>query len=258
MCQSLADITVAQKILKQAEVTQNPIDATFEKLQVQMTPLKKASKEFKLLAEYVKNTKGPTHATYELEIDEAYEMVREGEEERFEPFAHDPNRQLLWHGSLLSNFVGILSQGLRIAPPEAPVTGYMFDKGVYFADCVTKSANYCRVTADPTAENTGTGVLLLCEVALGDMEEMTHADYDANRVRKSAGKRSVKGLGRKVPDDAAAKELPKGCKVPSGSIVDADVDGLGLMYNEYIVYDTAQVKMRYALKMKFKFGGGRW
>ena len=56
-------------------------------------------------------------------------MVREGEEERFEPFAHDPNRQLLWHGSLLSNFVGILSQGLRIAPPEAPVTGYMFDKG---------------------------------------------------------------------------------------------------------------------------------
>ena len=26
--------------------------------------------------------------------------------------------------------VGILSQGLRIAPPEAPVTGYMFGKGV--------------------------------------------------------------------------------------------------------------------------------
>ena len=32
---------------------------------------------------------------------------------------------LLWHGSRLSNWVGILSQGLRIAPPEAPVTGYM-------------------------------------------------------------------------------------------------------------------------------------
>ena len=31
---------------------------------------------------------------------------------------------------------GILSTGLRIAPPEAPVTGYMFDKGVYFADMV--------------------------------------------------------------------------------------------------------------------------
>ena len=32
---------------------------------------------------------------------------------------------LLWHGSRLSNWVGILSQGLCIAPPEAPVTGYM-------------------------------------------------------------------------------------------------------------------------------------
>jgi Poly(ADP-ribose) polymerase catalytic domain len=34
-------------------------------------------------------------------------------------------------------------QGLRIAPPEAPVTGYMFGKGIYFADMVSKSANYC-------------------------------------------------------------------------------------------------------------------
>ena len=34
-------------------------------------------------------------------------------------------RMLLWHGSQLTNWVGIISQGLRIAPPEAPVTGYM-------------------------------------------------------------------------------------------------------------------------------------
>ncbi len=61
------------------------------------------------------------------------------------------NRQLLWHGSRLTNWVGIFSQGLRIAPPEAPCTGYMsvvcyvvvfrlthcrFGKGVYFADMV--------------------------------------------------------------------------------------------------------------------------
>lgn len=38
------------------------------------------------------------------------------------------NHQLLWHGSRVTNFMGILSQGLRIAPPEAPCTGYMFGK----------------------------------------------------------------------------------------------------------------------------------
>jgi hypothetical protein len=32
-------------------------------------------------------------------------------------------------GSRLTNFVGILSQGLRIAPPEAPKSGYRFGKG---------------------------------------------------------------------------------------------------------------------------------
>ena len=31
--------------------------------------------------------------------------------------------------SRLTNYVGILSEGLRIAPPSAPVTGYMFGKG---------------------------------------------------------------------------------------------------------------------------------
>jgi hypothetical protein len=35
--------------------------------------------------------------------------------------AQNPNRQLLWHGSRTTNYLGILSQGLRIAPPEAPV-----------------------------------------------------------------------------------------------------------------------------------------
>ena len=43
-----------------------------------------------------------------------------------------PLRTLLWHGSRLTNWVGILSRGLRIAPPEAPVTGYMVrDAGLY-------------------------------------------------------------------------------------------------------------------------------
>lgn len=51
---------------------------------------------------------------------------------------------LLWHGSRITNFVGILSQGLRIAPPEAPVSGYLFGKGIYLADMAEKSINYCR------------------------------------------------------------------------------------------------------------------
>jgi len=45
-----------------------------------------------------------------------------------------PNHYLLFHGSKLFNYFGIFSQGLRIAPPEAPSAGYMFGKGIYLAD----------------------------------------------------------------------------------------------------------------------------
>lgn len=120
----------------------------------------------------------------------------------FAQFAGTENRMLLWHGSRMCNWMGILSQGalrlsastlnarpvyfslvewseflcnircsngsdlmlwawwtgLRIAPPEAPVSGYMFGKGVYFADMVSKSANYCYPSGDHL------GLLLLCEV----------------------------------------------------------------------------------------------
>lgn len=58
-------------------------------------------------------------------VEDIFEVQREGETGRFDPWKANHNRQLLWHGSRLTNWVGILSQGLRIAPPEAPKTGYV-------------------------------------------------------------------------------------------------------------------------------------
>lgn len=51
------------------------------------------------------------------------------------------------------------------AVPFPPLqTGYMFGKGIYFADMVSKSANYCHAfQGDPV------GLILLGEVALGNM-----------------------------------------------------------------------------------------
>lgn len=89
----------------------------------------RTSKEFKDIAFYVKNTHAATHNTYTLEVLDLFSVSREGEEAKWKPWESFDNRQLLWHGSRLTNWVGIISQGLRIAPPEAPVTGYMFGKG---------------------------------------------------------------------------------------------------------------------------------
>ena len=91
---------------------------------------------------------------------------------------------LLWHGSRLTNYVGILSQGLRIAPPEAPVTGYMFGKGVYFADMVSKSAQYCFTTRE-----NNTGLMLLCDVALGECNDLYSSDYYADKLLENTNKK---------------------------------------------------------------------
>ena len=66
----------------------------------------------------VKNTHASTHTQYSLEIQEVFKVARKGEAKRFKPFRALPNRMLLWHGSRVTNYAWILSQGLRIAPPE--------------------------------------------------------------------------------------------------------------------------------------------
>ena len=88
-----------------------------------------------------------------------------------------------------------MSQGLRIAPPEAPVNGYMFGKGVYLADISTKSANYCC-----PEQSGGTALLLLCEAKLGSpMLVLTASDYDAGEKAKTAGCLSTWGQGMTAP-----------------------------------------------------------
>jgi hypothetical protein len=141
MLESLTEIKVATTILSQASSDENKIDSNYTKLNRDIHPVDMDSSEFKLVDEYLQTTHGRHHASYSLEIVDLFRVSSGMENARYMKDLH--NKKLLWHGSRLTNFVGILSQGLRIAPPEAPVTGYMFGKGVYFADMSSKSANYC-------------------------------------------------------------------------------------------------------------------
>jgi len=125
----------------------------------------------------------------------------------------------LWHGSRLTNYVGILSQGLRVAPPEAPVTGYMFGKGIYFADIASKSAQYCKAS-----KTNPVGCLLLCEVALGLPMEKYYADYNANLMTEEYS--SVKGVGRSSPQ--VFEEVEEGVKMASGKIEPTGISNTSL------------------------------
>jgi predicted DNA-binding WGR domain protein len=248
MLESLQEMEVASRLMSGGPTHdgEHPIDTNYSKLKTDLTHIEKNSEEWKRINTYLQNTHGATHTTYGLELVDLYEMEHEGDAERFKPHAQDPNRMLLWHGSRLTNWVGIISQGLRIAPPEAPSTGYMFGKGAYFADMSSKSANYCFTTSEKT-----TGILMLCEVALGNMKERKAAFFETNIPNTTH--KSTFGVGRNHPDPKGAFHEASGCVIPMGKGVAAPVKDSTLLYNEFIVYDTAQVKPRYLLRLDFNY-----
>lgn len=244
MIESLMELEVAYSFL-QSETDENksPLDGHYKQLNTNIKPMAKDTEEFALLEKYVRNTHAQTHSNFELEIEDIFNVERVGESRRYKPFKKLHNRKLLWHGSRLTNFVGILSNGLKIAPPEAPVTGYMFGKGVYFADMVSKSANYCCTTS-----SNNTGLMLLCEVALGDMLECTKSEYITELPK---GKHSVKGCGKTFPNPDES-HVADGVEIPLGKPVTIKKLASSLLYNEFIVYDVAQINVKYLFKLNFK------
>ena len=174
-----------------------------------------------------------------LSLVKAFELKRYGEEEKFKKELG--NKKLLWHGSRITNFVGILSQGLRIAPPEAPSSGYLYGKGVYFADMAQKSSMYCYPVNNMA-------LILLGEVALGEEDQRTSCDFNLPNTKKF-GTDSVHALGRLESDGGVF--INGDVFVPNGDSKINEKNQLCNDYAEYIVYNVDQIKLRYLLKIKY-------
>lgn len=285
MLDNMMEISAGFEMLKVdvEDSGKNLLDSHYEALNTEITVLPQKATEFALIEKYVNSTHAPTHKDYKLDITAVFKVARSNEMDIYkEHIKQNPrlaeNRLMLWHGSRVTNFAGILHQGLRIAPAEAPVTGYMFGKGIYFADMVTKSANYCCATPeDPT------GLLILCETALGDMHELTESEFIEELPD---GKFSTKGLGKTIPSgfenfptevegrasentdsgylkktrsmrsSSRKKSVDSTVVVPIGPPTkNSSLKKSELLYNEYVVYNPKQVCIRYLVQVKFEFKG---
>merc|ERR1719495_1699326 len=115
MIESLLEIEIAYSLMQSdASSGEDPIDQHYHKLKTEIEVVDVESEEYKMIKQYVENTHAATHNTYTLHIQQVFRIERSGEKKRYKPFKSLPNRKLLWHGSRLTNFAGILSQGLRI------------------------------------------------------------------------------------------------------------------------------------------------
>ncbi|PHJ15594.1 nad(+) adp, partial [Cystoisospora suis] len=243
MMEQLLDVSVAHSLLDDAMKNardKHPLDAQYEQLRCRLEPLTKSSEEWELIEKMLLQTHGPTHNTWTLKIQHVYKCEREGEKDQFQKDIG--NRMLLWHGSRLTNWASILSQGLKVAPPEAPSSGYMFDKGLYFADMASKSSQYCFATS-----NSPEAILLLCEVALGKPYIRLEADYEASSHCTSKGLQSLLGVGKSCPNAKDDVEVASGV---DGEKVKART---GKCSSNKQAVEEKQVFMRYLLHVKFEF-----
>lgn len=68
------------------------------------------------------------------------------------------------------------------------MTGYMFGKGIYLADVVSKAGAYCH--AKPESPE---GILILCEVALGNIYSVNRAkNFKASPLYYHSVRRSMR------------------------------------------------------------------
>jgi len=238
---SLLNLEVAAKVLLGAQANMtviNPFDYCLRALNASIEPLDINSKESKLLCRYASKTHRVNC------VKQIFRVRRQEEEEKFAPFMECENRLLLWHGSSISNFIGILQKGLCVAPIEAPSSGYRWGKGIYFADMLGKSICYCRDSRNSE------GLVLLCEVAMGKMAEFYE---DCFMLSPPEGFCSTKAMGRRGPDFNQSVILPCGVAVPCAKIqiyTAPPQKNFLTEYNEYIVYDAARVRIRYIVQVK--------
>ncbi|KAF1781605.1 Poly(ADP-ribose) polymerase, catalytic domain [Phytophthora cactorum] len=202
----LSDIMETYKMLlgaKRALPTQNPLEYCYHALQVRLGPLQPADPERQLIHRYFFGGLR-SYDRHRYRISNVFEVERRGETQRFNDFMEERQdlktmqTHLLWHGTRRSNLMGILSQGLRVAPPSS-APWLRVRQGMYFANVAEKSLNYCDGHGKPdktTAKTREVHYMLLCECTI-----LIHEVRSCHRSVELCYTWQVKQVGIELPYD---------------------------------------------------------
>jgi poly [ADP-ribose] polymerase len=243
---------IANQILKRSShLHDDHFINVYDSLKIKITVCSN-DKEIEMIKNFVAFTKAPSH-NYTLEVLEIFNVSKEqgSNKNGYSCLREDPsntflktNCMLLVHGSRMSNFMGILSTGLRIPSSSQVNNGSILGRGIYFADVISKSFNYCN-----SHETNDIGFVLLCEVALGNKIDECET---VNTSDLPKGYTSRMGLGQ--TDVTKTCILEGNVKCPQGGL--AKREGLSnkssFLYNEYVIFNADQYRFKYLVKIKCK------
>ncbi|CAF3484731.1 unnamed protein product [Rotaria sordida] len=251
----LFELELSYKILLGAQANLksiSPLDYLYKSMNCQFQGLNKDDIDSQLILRYIW-TSAP-----DIQIEQIFKIARPNEDERLTK-CNLSNHYLLWHGTGICNLISILTRGLLGGSLAARATGSLFGTGIYTADTFAKSLGYCSGVKQNDGERC---FMLLCEVALGNIKEVgiqrnndeeEEDDDDDDKPLDLKKFQSRKGVGRRIPDPKHTITRNYGVQIPLGQLIDnKDFGGnyYGLNYNEFIVYDEAQVALRYLVQFR--------
>jgi len=234
---SIKEIEIGNNILKDNKTYLD----IYNSLGCEIYPVQKDSDEYKLIEDYVFINMGGTHY-------KNYELVDILAIEKDDPL--DKNRyetKLLFHGSRISNYLSIIKNGLRIPNTKNVCHGSVLGYGIYFADCSTKSLNYCHLDIGEV------GCLLLCEVVFSqsnNTDDVHYTDKATFDVRPEDRYTSRMALGKYSSKNSNEISYLEDVEVPLGKMeLDEKVNG-GFLYNEYVIYSKHFYRFKYLILVK--------
>ena len=251
MLNEVSNMVITTTIIKSV----SNIDSIYDRLNTKISVLKSDTNMYKVLKNYIYSSLASTHH-FKFDIHSIYGLTRENEEKNYKEFSKDiGNKTLLFHGTRLTNLVGILSTNLLCDPSKlgmnVHVSGKLFGNGLYFADSFSKSLQYC----DPRNAKK-TCCLFVTEVALGNLYKTEDWDYKQKLDKQY---QSTHGLGSSgFSEFKKLEEIIENCdenmkeiRIPYGKF-EKYKDSRSLLYNEYIIYNDPQCTLRYVVRLNMK------
>lgn len=226
---------------KELNTKMNPMDNYLSNwLNVGITLVDHASDEFRDFGCVVKNTQHP-NGSRRFRLSEVFKVDTK------HPFTTDTeNHRYLFHYSFPSNMLGILREGLLVAPEHIHSVNRFLGKGIYF---------WCSI-ASPVLRYSSidTFYFLVCRVALGQVKTLKYSQNEDDIVQLDG---NDSGMQSGIAYTDVRKNEMKINNVPifCGQMEDEDMDNWGEFapgwgsYDKYIVPNENQCKIDYILKL---------
>jgi predicted DNA-binding WGR domain protein len=248
LLEELKNIHITYTIIKKNNTNINRLTNIYNQLETNVALLDKECNMYAELLKYVENTHCPTH-NCKLKVTDIYEINKNTNTIYDEYTKNMKNKMLLFHGSPVANWCSILKNGLLLDPSKlgVKITGKMFGYGIYWANAITKSFNYC------SADNTdNTAVLAIGEVALGDIYEQYNSNYNLSQMSLDGLKKnSTRGIGQYTPENITMIDN-NNVGIPNGKLKKNNNKDkhFSLLYDEFIIYNSNQYKIKYLIVVK--------